>query len=108
LRPIVYPLRLRSLSAVLGTALLAIFDTEGILGAADDVVTHAREILYTASADEDHRVFLEIMTYAGNIGRNLYPVSKPNTSYLAESRIRLLRGNGHNTGANATALGTPD
>ena len=49
---------LRTLCTVLGTALQAVCDALSIQGTADDVVTHTREVTYTAATDQDNRVLL--------------------------------------------------
>src|SRR5215218_2343953 len=58
-------LLLRALRAVLAARLLAVLDTGGVEGAADDVVANAREILDATAADEDDRVLLEVVSLAG-------------------------------------------
>ena len=58
---------LGSLGAVLGAGLHPAVDPLGIQAAADDVVTHTGEILYTAAANHNNRVLLKVVTYAGNI-----------------------------------------
>jgi hypothetical protein len=67
-------LRLGPLGAVLGTAALAIFHAQGILGAPDNMITDPGEILDPAAADQHHRMFLQIVAYAGNIGGYFGPV----------------------------------
>jgi len=55
----------RTLRAVLRTALLAVLDALGIEDAAENVVTHARQILDAAAADHDHGVFLKLWPSPG-------------------------------------------
>src|SRR5512145_434208 len=52
---------------VLGTTLAAILDSDGIQGAPDNMVPHAREIFDPAASDHNHGVLLKIMTNTRNI-----------------------------------------
>src|SRR5512138_1678664 len=81
----------RALRAVLGAALLAALDADGVEGPADDVVAHAREVLHAAAADEDHRVLLQVVADAGDVARHLEAVRQPHAGDLAERGVRLLR-----------------
>ena len=101
-------LLLRSLCAVLGTALVAVRDALGIESAADDVVTHAREVTDTAAADKNHGVLLKVMTYTRNVNGRLESVGKSYTGDLTERRVRLLRGGRGDLRANASLLGRAD
>src|SRR6218665_3556433 len=57
----------RTLRAVLGAALLAVLDALGVENAADDVVTHTRQVLYAAATDHDDGVLLQVVTFARNV-----------------------------------------
>src|SRR5512142_803780 len=80
----------RALGAVLRAALLATRHAHGVEGPADDVVAHAREVLHAASADEHHRVLLQVVTHARDVARHLEAVGEANAGDLAEGRVRLL------------------
>src|SRR6266542_5175065 len=80
----------RALCAVLRAALLAPLDADRVEGAANDVVAHAREVLHAATADEDHRVLLEVVPDAGDVARHLEAIGEPDAGDLAEGRVRLL------------------
>src|SRR5690606_23270520 len=82
---------LRTLRAVLRTALLAVLHTLGVEHAADDVVAHARKILHAAAADHDHRVLLEVMTLARNVADHFEAVGQADLRNLAQRGVRLLR-----------------
>jgi hypothetical protein len=56
------------LSPVLGSALLAVFDSSTVQRSSNDVITHTRKIFYTAPADEDNAVFLKVMSLSANVG----------------------------------------
>src|SRR5438067_1228505 len=83
-----------ALGAVFRTALLAALDSDGIEGAADDVVPNARKVLHPAAADHHHRVLLEIVAHARNIGRHLNAIGQAHACNLAQGGVRLLRGGG--------------
>ena len=97
-------LLLRSLSAVLGTALVAVCDALSIERAADDVVTHTRQVTYTSASDEHYRVLLEVVSDTGDIDGRLESIGKSYTGNLAERRVRLLRGSRGNLRAYASLL----
>ncbi|SBW05269.1 conserved hypothetical protein [uncultured Desulfovibrio sp.] len=95
---------LGTLGAVLGTALATIGHAGRIKGTAHDVVTDTGQVFYTTAADDDHGVFLKVVAFAGDVGRNFDTVGQAHTGDLTQSRVRLFRGGGVNAGANATAL----
>src|SRR2546428_1335179 len=86
-----FPLLSRSglllLGAVLGTALLATGNAGGVESATYDVVTNARKILDTTTAYEHHRVLLQVVADARDVGGDLDLVGQTNTSNLTESRV---------------------
>ena len=96
---------LGTLCAVLGTGLHSAVNALGIKSAADDVVTDTGKILNTAASDEDNGVLLKVVTYAGDISRNLDAVGKTDSGDLTKSRVGLLGGRGLNSGADAALLG---
>jgi hypothetical protein len=48
------------------------------------MITNPGKILNPAAPDQNHRVFLEIMTYTWNIRGYFRSMGKPYTGYLAE------------------------
>src|SRR6266853_5490387 len=68
----------RTLRAVFRTALTAVLDTLCIKRAADDVVTHPRQILDPPTADQHHRVLLQVMTLAWDVACHLVAVGQAN------------------------------
>src|ERR1700682_5106463 len=92
---------LRTLRAVLRTTLLTVLDALGIEDAAEDVVAHAGQILDAAAADHHHRVLLKVMAFTRNVADHLEAVGQPHFRDLAQRRVRLLRGPGVDTRANA-------
>ncbi len=97
---------LRPLRSVLRTPLLASSHTHRVQRPTNDVIAHAREILHAATADQHNRVLLQVVSDSGDIRRDLNPICQPHTRYLAESRVRLLRGLRVHARANATLLRT--
>ena len=94
-------LGLRTLGAVLGTALAAILHTGGIQSTTDDVVTDTGKVFYTAAANHDDGVFLKVVAFTGDVRGDFEAVGETHTGDLTQSRVRLLRGGGVNTGAHA-------
>jgi hypothetical protein len=54
--------------------LTTIADAAAVESAAHDVITHTRKIFDAATADEHHRVLLEIMALATDVARDLETV----------------------------------
>ena len=98
-------LGLRTLGAVLGTALAAILHAGGIQSTTDDVVTDTGKVFHTAAANHDDGVFLKVVAFTGDVRGDFEAVGEAHTGDLTQSRVRLLRGGGVNTGAHATTLG---
>ena len=94
-------LLLRTLGAVLRTALLAVGNALRVQNTANDVVADTWQILNTAATDQNNGVLLEIVPFARNIGRNFVLVREPYASHFPHSRVRLLRRGRIHTGANA-------
>ena len=97
-------LGLRTLLTVLGTGLHTAIHTLGIERTADDVVTHAGEVLDTAAADHDHGVLLQVVTDTGDVSGDLVTIRQTHTGDLTKSGVRLLRGGGTNGGAHTSLL----
>src|SRR6266581_9501642 len=70
------PLLFRPLGAVFRAALAPVLDALGVVGAADDVIAHAGQILDPAAADQHHRMLLQIVTLAGDVARHLETVGE--------------------------------
>ena len=97
-------LGLRTLLTVLGTALHTTLNTLGVERTADDVVTHAGEVLDTTAANQNDGVLLKVMADTGDVGGNLVAIRQANTGDLTKCGVRLLRGGGTNCGADASLL----
>src|SRR3982074_3141486 len=94
----------RTLRAVLRTALLTILDALGIEDAAENVVTHAGQILDAAATDHDHGVLLRVLAFTRNVADDLEAIGQARLGDLAKRRVRLLRGRGVDARANAALL----
>src|SRR5215467_8761558 len=81
-----YPLLLRALGAVLGATLLALAHTRAVERAAHGVITHARQVLDTAAADEHHRVLLQVVTLAADVAGHFVAIGETNAAHLATRR----------------------
>src|SRR3954468_5252868 len=82
---------LLGLHAVLRASLLAVGHPGGVERPADDLVAHAREVLHAPAAHQHHRVLLEVVALARDVGGYLHPVGQPHARDLAKRRVRLLR-----------------
>ena len=96
---------LRTLCTVLGTGLHTLGNTLCIECTTDDVVTNTREILNTAASDQNNAVLLKVMAYTGDVRRYFDTVGQSYSGDLSDSGVRLLRGSGLNSCANASLLG---
>src|SRR5207245_9807457 len=97
-------LRFRPLGPVSRPALFAVGHAGGIQSAADDVVTHAGEILHTAPADQHDGVLLQVVPDPGNISGYFDSVGEPHAGHFPQRRIRLLRGRSVYSSTNAALL----
>src|SRR3546814_16270946 len=91
-----YLLLLRTLRAVLRTALLTVLDALGIKDTAQHVITHAGKVAHTSATDQHNTVFLKVMAFAGNIADDFALIGQADLGNLAPSRVRIFRGCGLN------------
>src|ERR1700756_1093870 len=61
----------RTLGAVFGPPLTAVFDALRIKRAANDVVANTGQIFDSSAADQDHRMLLQVVTLARDIACHL-------------------------------------
>ena len=94
-----------SLCAVLGTRLHASCNALGVKRSANDVVTAARQVTDSSSADQHNGVLLQIVSDPRDIGRRLQTVCQSHSGDLAERGVRLLRADGGDLRAHAPLLG---
>src|SRR3954452_24711591 len=92
------------LRAVAAACLLPVPDTLGVQRPPDDLVPNTRKVLHTATAHEHDRVLLQVVSDAGNVGRDLDPACQPDTSHLAQRGVGLLGRRRVDARADAAAL----
>ena len=95
---------LRGFGAVFGTGRLAAFHAAGIECAANDVLTHTGKVTDSSAFDQNHRVFLQIVTLAADVSGDFDTVRQADPGDLPHSGVRLFRGSGCDLHANAASL----
>src|SRR3984957_4490586 len=96
------------LHAVLRASLLAIPDSSGVQRAPNHLVAEPRQVLDPSPAHEHHRVLLQVVAFAGDVGADLHAVGQTHTRDLAQRGVRLLRRGRVDARAHAAALGRGD
>src|SRR3989344_2676257 len=81
----------RLLCAVERAAATALFDARRVELAAHDGVAES-DVLHAATADQNDRVFLQVVSFAGNVRGDFHAVRKANARDLSDSGVRLTRG----------------
>ena len=76
---------LRSLSTVFGTGLTSVSNACGIQCTSDDVVSGTGKVLNTAASDQNNAVFLQIVSFTGNVACYFDSVGKTNSGDLSKS-----------------------
>lgn len=84
--------------------MLTAIHAESIERATNDVVTHTRKILHSATTDQDDGVLLKIMTFTTNVGDHFITIGEANLSDFSERRVRLLWRPSVNLETNAATL----
>jgi hypothetical protein len=84
--------------------LAAISNPRSVEAAANRVVAHTREILYTTAANQHNRVLLQVVAFTTDIRGNFIAVNKTYTAHFTQGRVRLLRRRGVNASTNAALL----
>src|SRR5205823_7794767 len=100
-------LALLLLRAVPAARLLAVLDTLGVQRTTDDLVADAGQVLHTTTTHEHHRVLLQVVALARDVGGDLDAAGQLHTRDLAQRRVRLLGRGGVHAGAHATPLRAP-
>src|SRR5438128_2511620 len=95
---------LGALGAVLGAGLPAILDALRVEHAAKHVIANAGKVTHTAAADQHDAVLLKVVAFAGNVADHFALVGQAHLGDLAQRRVRLLRGRGVDTRADAALL----
>lgn len=92
----------RLFRSVFASPSFPILDPTGIELAADNVISHTRQVFDSAAADEHDRVFLQIVSNARNIGYDFMAVGQSNLGNLSDGRVGLLWRNSVNLCANSS------
>src|SRR5690606_16808138 len=100
-------LALLLLSAVPAARLLAVLHALRVERTANDLVADTGEVLHTTTAHEHHRVLLQVVALARDVGGDLDAAGQPDTRDLAERGVRLLGRGGVDAGAHAAPLRAP-
>ena len=95
---------LAALGPVLRSTLHATIDTEGVMRATNNVVSHAGKVANATATDEDDGVFLQVVSLAADVGSDFLAIGQPDTGHLAESRVGLLGRHGTNLQADTALL----
>src|SRR5690554_864477 len=95
---------LRTFRTVLGARLLAVFHALQIERTANNVITHTGQVFDTTAADKNHRVFLQVVTFAADVRNDFETVGKAYLGDFTQGRVRLFRGGGVYASANTTTL----
>src|SRR5262249_49075327 len=93
-----------ALSSILRTALLAVSNALSVQGSANGVVTNTWKVLHTASANQNDRVFLKVVSNAWNVRADFVTIRQTHTANFAKSRVRLLWRRCIDASANAASL----
>src|SRR5215203_53319 len=79
-----------TLRAILRAALFTISYASRIKRPAHNMVTNTRKIFYTTTTYKNHRVFLQLMSFAWNVCSNFNTIGQAYTRNFPQSRIGLL------------------
>ena len=79
----------------------------GIQSSTNDVIANAGEIFDATSSDKHDRMFLQIMSDAGNIRSHFDSVREPDAGDFSQRRVRLLGCGCVDTRAHPSFLRTP-
>lgn len=95
----------RSLRTVQRTALTTFSNSLSIKGTTNDMIANTRQVLYAASSNQHHWVFLKIMTFTRDIADYFRAVRQTDTCHFTQSGVRFLRGRCINPCTNTSFCG---
>src|SRR5450830_398509 len=93
-----------ALGTVLRASLLTILDALGIQSTANHVVTHTRQILHTAAANQHDAMLLQVVAFTTDVRNHFETVGQTHFCNLTQSGVWLFRSRCVNAGANTTLL----
>ena len=76
-----------SLRSILSPLLFSSLPPGRIQNASYYMVPDSGQILHSSATNQNHRVFLQLMSFAGNIDGHFHTISKPNSGYFSQSRV---------------------
>lgn len=91
-------------SPVFATTSPSAFDSLRVLSSTNDVIPNTGQVPHSAASDQNHRVLLQIVSLAGDVGRDFDVVGEAHSCHLSKRRVRLLRGDCANLQADASFL----
>src|SRR5699024_9652769 len=94
----------RALGAVAAAGLAAAVNGGAVERSADDLVAHTGEVPHTAATDEHHRVLLQVVADARDVGGHFHAVDQAHAADLAKRRVRFLGRGGVHARAHAALL----
>src|SRR3989344_2512491 len=94
----------RLLRTVERAAAATLLDSRRVQFAADDSVAHA-DVFHASAADEDDGVFLQVVSFAGNVGRNFHAVGEAYAGDFADCGVRFAGWLGRDAGADTALKG---
>ena len=68
------------------------------------MVTNTRQVLYTAAADQNNAVLLQVMADAGDVGTDFNTVRKSYSGDFSQRGVRLFGGSGLYSSADTSFL----
>ena len=93
------------LNAILGTAAAALFNSLAVKGATHDVITNTGKVLYTTTTYQDDTVFLQIVSFVGNVGDDFNTGGEAHLRNFTDRGVQLLGRTGHDLHTDAAAEG---
>src|SRR5919106_2200951 len=96
---------LRTLRPIFGPSLAPVLHTSGVQGPTNHMIADAGEILDASAADQDDRMFLEVVPDTRNIRGHLDAIREADTGHLAQRRIGFFWRRGVYPHAHPSLLG---
>ena len=95
---------LRLYGPVLTATAPTTLNTLSVQSAADYVVAHTGQVLHATTTHKNHRVLLEVVAFAANVGVNFNAIGQPYPANLPQRRVWFFGSHGTHLNAYPTAL----
>ncbi|VTM73929.1 Uncharacterised protein [Raoultella planticola] len=69
--------------------MLTVFNAGAVKRTTNGVVTNTRKVFYTTATDQDHGVFLQVVTFTADVGGDFETVSQTNTANFTQCGVRF-------------------